>query len=148
MLREVLAAAFLVFASGAAAQELYPLPPQPAGLAWPTQEWETAPLPADVDQATLDLAVTEAFAGVHPLMGETRAVLVVQGGRIVFERYNDGYSRDTRLISWSMAKSVTQAFVGAAASGTERACCPKAGWILPARQGPHRTPTFTARIGG
>jgi CubicO group peptidase (beta-lactamase class C family) len=114
MLRGMLAAAALLFAGGAAAQELYPLPPQPAGLAWPTQEWETASLPADVDRAAYDLAVTEAFAGVHPQFGETRAVVVVQGGRIVFERYMDGYSRDTRMVSWSMAKSVTQALVGAA----------------------------------
>lgn len=114
MLRGALAAAFWMFASAASAQQLYPLPPQPAGVAWPTQEWETAPLPDDVDHAALDLAATEAFAGVHPLMGETRAVIVVQSGRIVFERYNEGYSRDTRLISWSMAKSVTHALVGAA----------------------------------
>ena len=114
MLRGMLASAVLVFATAAGAQELYPLPSQPAGVAWPTQEWETAPLPDDVDRAAYDLAVTEAFAGRHPVLGETRAVLVVQGGRIVFERYADGYTRDMRLVSWSMAKSVTQALVGAA----------------------------------
>jgi len=110
----ILALVVATAGANAAAQELVPLPPQPAGVAWPTQEWETAPLPADVDRAAYDLAVTEAFAGVHPLFGETRAVIVVQGGRIVFERYADGYTRDTRLISWSMAKSVTQALVGTA----------------------------------
>lgn len=115
MLRSALAAAILVLATAsAAAQTLAPLPQQPAGLAWPTREWAEAPLPPDVDRAAFDLAVTEAFAGVHPQMGETRAVIVVQGGRIVFERYMEGYSRDTRLISWSMAKSVTHALVGAA----------------------------------
>lgn len=114
MLRGALAAAFLMVASAASAQQLHPLPPQPAGLAWPTQDWESAPLPNDVDRAALDLAVTEAFAGMHPLMGETRAVVVVQGGRIVFERYNEGYTRDTRLVSWSVAKSVTHALIGAA----------------------------------
>jgi CubicO group peptidase (beta-lactamase class C family) len=114
MLRGMVAAAVLMFAGAAAGQELHPLPPQPAGAPWPTQDWETAPLPADADRAAIDLAVTEAFAGVHPLMGETRAVLVVQGGRIVFERYHDGFTRDTRLISWSVAKSVTHALVGAA----------------------------------
>jgi len=109
----IIAAAFL-FSASAAAQQLHPLPPQPAGVAWPTQDWQSAPLPADVDRAAFDLAVTEAFAGPHPQMGETRAVIVVQSGRIVFERYADGYTRETRLISWSMAKSVTQALVGAA----------------------------------
>ncbi len=97
-----------------ASAQLFPLPPQPAGLAWPTAEWAEAPLPDDVDRAAFDLAVTEAFAGSHEQMGQTRAVLIVQGGRIVFERYAEGYTRDTRLISWSMAKSVTHALVGAA----------------------------------
>ncbi len=116
MLRGALAALFMVFAAAgaASAQALYPLPPQPAGVAWPTQDWTIAPLPADVDAPAFDLAVTEAFGGVHELMGETRAVIVIQGGRIVFERYMDGYTRDTRLVSWSMAKSVTHALVGAA----------------------------------
>ena len=49
-----------------------------------------------------------------PGYGETRAVLIVQHGRIVFERYAEGLAQDMRLISWSMAKSVTQALVGAA----------------------------------
>jgi CubicO group peptidase (beta-lactamase class C family) len=62
----------------------------------------------------LDAAVAEAFAGHHPDLGETRALLVVQGGRIVFERYGRGYGRDNRLISWSVAKSITHALVGTA----------------------------------
>ncbi|ANP46890.1 hypothetical protein ATE48_13680 [Candidatus Viadribacter manganicus] len=107
-------AAILAFAASAQAQTLPPLPPQPAGVAWPGADWEAAQLPADVDRAAYDLAVTEAFAGVHPQMGETRAVVIVQGGRLVFERYGDGYTRDTRLNSWSVGKSITHALVGAA----------------------------------
>jgi CubicO group peptidase (beta-lactamase class C family) len=115
MLRMVLAAALVCAAASMAhAQTLHPLPAQPAGLAWPTEDWQSAPLPADVDRPAFDLAVTEAFAGVHPQLGETRAVIIVQGGRVVFERYMDGYDRDTRLVSWSMAKSITHALVGAA----------------------------------
>lgn len=114
MLRGAIAA-FLVFAASSSAwAQLAPLPQQAPGLAWPTAEWAEAPLPDDVDRATFDLAVTEAFAGVHEQMGETRAVLIVQGGRIVFERYGEGFSRETRLVSWSMAKSITQGLVGAA----------------------------------
>jgi CubicO group peptidase (beta-lactamase class C family) len=115
MLRHALALALSAFATiGAAHAQLAPPAPQPAGLAWPTRGWQSAPLPADVDHAALDLALTEAFAGPHDELGETRALLVVQRGRIVFERYGEGYGQDTRLISWSMAKSITQAFVGAA----------------------------------
>lgn len=116
MLRSAIFATLLmgVAAGVSHAQMLTPLPPQPAGVAWPTQEWPTAPLPRDLDRAAFDLAVTEAFSGVHPLMGETRAVVIIQGGQLVFERYSEGYGPDTRLVSWSAAKSITQALVGAA----------------------------------
>jgi CubicO group peptidase (beta-lactamase class C family) len=115
MLREALAAGLaLVCATTAEAQQLHPLPPQPAGIAWPTQDWESASLPRDADRAAIDLAATEAFGRSDDLMGETRAVIVVQDGRIVFERYNEGYSRETRLNSWSVGKSITHALVGAA----------------------------------
>ncbi len=47
-----------------------------------------------------------------PALSETRALVIMQGGRIVAERYAPGYTPDTRLISWSMAKSVTATLVG------------------------------------
>ena len=45
-------------------------------------------------------------------LGETEAVLVVQGGRIVAERYGEGRGPDDTCHSWSMAKSITHALVG------------------------------------
>jgi CubicO group peptidase (beta-lactamase class C family) len=99
---------------GVAAEQLKPLPAQPAGTPWPTTEWPEAQLGGDVDQATLDLLLTQAFGNSETPLGETRAVLIVQGGRVVKERYGDGYDRNSRLISWSMAKSFTGAFVAAA----------------------------------
>jgi CubicO group peptidase (beta-lactamase class C family) len=45
-------------------------------------------------------------------LSETRAVVIMHGGVIVAERYAPGYTPDTRLISWSMAKSITAALVG------------------------------------
>ncbi|MFN4223095.1 MAG: serine hydrolase domain-containing protein, partial [Novosphingobium meiothermophilum] len=44
--------------------------------------------------------------------GETRAVIVMQGGRIVAERYAPGYHENTRFVSWSMAKSITGVMIG------------------------------------
>ena len=44
--------------------------------------------------------------------GETRALLVLSGGRIVAERYGAGYNRDSRLVGWSMAKTITGVMIG------------------------------------
>jgi len=45
-------------------------------------------------------------------MGETRAIVVLQNGRPVIERYAPGYGPGNRFISWSMAKSVTSTLLG------------------------------------
>lgn len=47
-----------------------------------------------------------------PTLGEHRALLVVQGGRIVAERYAAGVDARTTHLSWSVAKSVTHAAAG------------------------------------
>jgi len=91
-----------------------PLPVQSPDVAWPTREWTTAPLPPEVDAKAFDAAMREAFDGGNPNLGETREVVVIHGGRLVHERYASGYTPQTRLISWSMAKSITQALVGVA----------------------------------
>ena len=44
--------------------------------------------------------------------GETRALVVFSGGRIVAERYGEGYTKDTRLVGWSMSKTITGVMIG------------------------------------
>lgn len=93
-------------------QPLLPLPPQPHDTPWPTQEWQSAPL-RDVDRAVFDTLVGEAFAAKStPTLGETHALLVVQGGRIAFERYGEGFDASSTHHSWSKAKSITHALIG------------------------------------
>jgi CubicO group peptidase (beta-lactamase class C family) len=89
------------------------LPAQRPDVPWPTRAWPTGPLPAAVSRPALD----EALAVVgqrHALLGETRGVVIIAGGRLVLERYAPGFGPETPLLSWSMAKSVTQALVGIA----------------------------------
>lgn len=55
-------------------------------------------------------AVNTLFNG--PEFGETRALVVMRGNTVITERYADGYGKDTRFISWSMAKTVTAVMIG------------------------------------
>ena len=63
-----------------------------------------------ITKARLDAAIAPLFE--DPEMAETRALLVMHQGKIIAERYGEGYDADTRFISWSMAKSFTGALIG------------------------------------
>lgn len=45
-------------------------------------------------------------------MGETRALLILRDGKPIFERYGPGFGPNSKLISWSMAKSITAVLIG------------------------------------
>jgi CubicO group peptidase (beta-lactamase class C family) len=61
----------------------------------------------------LAAALDRAFAEpVHPPFKRTRAVVVVKDGRIVAERYADGFGIDTPLHGFSVTKSVIAALAG------------------------------------
>ncbi|MFN3912705.1 serine hydrolase domain-containing protein [Hyphomonas sp.] len=91
---------------------LTPLPAQPGGVAWPTQEWPEADLDSAV-AAKLNPLLDDAFSDPAPAaMGETHGFLAVQGGQIVAERYWREFDRDSTHHSWSQAKSMTHALIG------------------------------------
>ena len=69
--------------------------------------------------ASLAASQSTAVAPSTPLaplfaadQGETRAALMIRSGQVVAKHYGPGYSDANRLISWSMAKSVTAVLVG------------------------------------
>ncbi len=66
----------------------------------------------DAGAPTEDLARAVDTLFTDPELGETRAVVVMQGGKIAAERYAPGYAADTRMVSWSMAKTVTAVMIG------------------------------------
>lgn len=59
-----------------------------------------------------DPAITAALDDPALTGPGMRAVVVVQDGRIVGERYGTGFSKDTPLLGWSMTKTVTAAIIG------------------------------------
>ena len=109
--------------------DLAPLPTQPEGVAWPTEEWPTGEA-VDVKQRKLAKLLDAPFADDPPAaLGLTHALLIVQHGRIVAERYGPGFysefdkaagrphtpdGPDSTFISWSMAKSMLQMAIGIA----------------------------------
>ena len=89
---------------------LPPLPAQPAGVPWPTQAWPTASLAEDHPVQTI---LDRGFAPYAlETLGEHQSLVIVQGGRLLFERYGHGFGPDVTCRSWSMAKSITQALAG------------------------------------
>ena len=91
--------------------ELKLLPPQPVEVPFPTDRWPASSPDQNVDTDKLK-ELTEAAFAEQDRYGETHALLAVHRGRMVFERYGDGYGPEETYRSWSMAKSVTHALVG------------------------------------
>ncbi|MGA3055260.1 MAG: serine hydrolase [Candidatus Korobacteraceae bacterium] len=61
----------------------------------------------------LELALNRAFAEPsHPPYSRVKAVVILHDGKLVAERYAPGYSADTPILGYSLAKSVTNALIG------------------------------------
>lgn len=99
---------------------LVALPPQPDGVPWPTHDWPRADPPAEAAPALT--ALLDEITSDTDAYGTTFAVAVVHRGRLLAERYggelehwgrpHEPVEPTTRLLSWSMAKSVLHAVVG------------------------------------
>jgi len=67
-----------------------------------------------VPREKLARAVDDLFTAKG--IGETRAVLVLHGGKTDAERYGEGYSARTKFVGWSMSKTVMAVLIGALAA--------------------------------
>ncbi len=86
-------------------------PEQPDGVPFPTDAWSMAPLPAGIDGSIIDAAVDRAF-GAPDAVNRVQSLVVVQGGRIVYERYHPLDGPGKQYDSFSVAKSFTSALIG------------------------------------
>ena len=64
------------------------------------------------DHQQLNVAMDMAIDEAGNSRTGTRAVAIVHEGRLVAERYGNGFSADLKLGGWSMAKSITSALIG------------------------------------
>jgi CubicO group peptidase (beta-lactamase class C family) len=83
---------------------------------WPhgeTVDATAAAAVSGIDGARLSTLIEDSFSEPDPaLKRRTRAIVIVHGGRIVAERYAEGFGPASRFTGWSMTKSVTNALVG------------------------------------
>ena len=84
--------------------QAFPLPPEASGPG--TLQ------PGDSAVAARLEPVAKALVDDHAYNGTPFAFIVLHNGAIVAERYRQGITADTRLLSWSMGKSFTNALVG------------------------------------
>ena len=102
----------LIGAGGAEA-----LQAQAAGLSPMEMRERPMPWPAGDQVATNE--TPELAKALDAMFGDgsgTRAVIVVQGDKIVAERYIQGFGPNTRFLGWSMSKSATSALAGTLAA--------------------------------
>lgn len=90
------------------ANSLPPLPQQPAEVPWPQEDWPRGEIPGSVDRPRLEAHLERGLRDFD----ETHAIVLVQGGRLLLERYGPDHGPDATCLSWSMAKSLTHALVG------------------------------------
>ena len=93
--------------------------PCPQRAQWPTEDWptpssEVAAARAAEVRALEDYAFTLTGKDEERRGIRTDAVLIIQGGRLVYERYGRGYTAQMRHLAWSVTKTVTNALTGLA----------------------------------
>lgn len=80
---------------------------------WPSGD-RIAPVSSSfADNKAIDNVIAEAFHDPDPdKPAFTHAVIAVYDGKIIAERYADGFDNHSILMGWSMTKSITNALVG------------------------------------
>lgn len=87
------------------------LPENPDTIAWPMGNMIADTISSDINMQQLNIAVEQAFADTIPYKG-TFAVMVTYKGQPIAERYAKGFGPENRFLSWSIAKSFTNALSG------------------------------------
>lgn len=66
----------------------------------------------NIDYQKLNQAVANAFDKNNQKSKRSRSVLVIYKDHIVAEKYSPGFTKDSRILGWSMTKSITATMFG------------------------------------
>jgi CubicO group peptidase (beta-lactamase class C family) len=67
---------------------------------------------SNIDYKKLNLAVANAFDKGNLKAKRSRAVLVIYKDKIIAEKYAAGFTKNSKILGWSMTKSITSAYFG------------------------------------
>ncbi len=92
-----------------------PFKPNSAPIVDPIKEWPLGSAVAsyefpEVNREKLDKAITTLFEKQELL--KTTSALIVYKGKLIAEKYDLGYSKDSPTTGWSMTKSITGMLIG------------------------------------
>ena len=66
----------------------------------------------NINYGKLQKALDEAFDHNHEKIKRTRSVLVIYKDKIIAEKYDTGFSKKSKILGWSMTKSITATMFG------------------------------------
>ncbi|WP_276370327.1 serine hydrolase [Chryseolinea sp. H1M3-3] len=89
------------------------VPTNQDSIAWPAGNVTTDSILPEINNDMVRAAIDEAFFETDPERPlNTHAVVVVYNNSIIGERYAKGFDENSRLMGWSMTKSITNALLG------------------------------------
>jgi CubicO group peptidase (beta-lactamase class C family) len=67
---------------------------------------------ANIDYEKLNVAIDNAFDKKGEKSKRTRSVLVIYKNKIIGEKYETGFNKNSKILGWSMTKSITATYFG------------------------------------
>lgn len=67
---------------------------------------------ANIDYKQLQKTIDNAFDKSGGKLKRTRAIVVLYKNRLIAEKYDTGFTKDSRILGWSMTKSITSSAFG------------------------------------
>lgn len=67
---------------------------------------------ANIDYKQLQRTINNAFDQSGGKLKRTRAVVVLYKNKLIAEKYDTGFTKDSRILGWSMTKSITSSAFG------------------------------------